>query len=300
MNVLIIWITAIIATLSFSIQATTASLHQFNQMKLQHYLQTTKSFELTKANSNHSNQLIKARILFKQALSRHQLATLFSQQSSIQHVEAQVALPNTKTTLTVWFRNISAYGHTIKTALVHFEQRHAHNVHQQSDLQHHNRSPADWDLIQDLKKTAKQLKYTEIEVIATNHELMSLNQNTKAVFAIVVDSTNLDINNSLSPSSDAMPSISGFTINNHSSINVDHPQGSVNATIMCGAGGPYGEYNCPPDMAWVPSPAFVDGASNWISSTLKNFSSIDEEPDLHSDINRQFSKAYDHRLWSWG
>ena len=237
--------------------------NHLTQQKIRHQLSINNTVDINAIMTQHSQELndlaVKspeekraATVYFNHGLSTKELASLLQYKSIIPiDTEAQVYLPKTKTTLTVWFKNIQSHGKTVTDALASFEALHRKEA-TKNKAKRNNQD--DNDVEYDIYKMRKNLKYTELSIIGTNQDLAALSNHTLLVNMVLVGNTVIQDNLVPDLSNNVPPSITQSQLNGIYDGVINTPNTPSQPLIICGPLAGVGEKNCPPDLNWVPSP----------------------------------------------
>lgn len=269
------------------VQANDANLYQLTEDKVRHYLELKQDDDLSFAIAQQRQQLAllattkpqeqrHAKVLFKRGLSSKALNDLLNGDNNamtVTHVEGKVALPRSKTTLTVWFRDVQAHGANVQEALKHFEVLHGKEATARKNADKRKMTDGERDVTNDIFTSRKKLRYVEAEVTGSNLALSALLNETQDIELVVAGDVVTyhatavdDLSNDVAPALDQSIEIDNFDGEE------DVPDAQAATTALCGPLAAKSERNCPPDKYWVPSPKLISGASNSVLSYIINYS----------------------------
>jgi hypothetical protein len=145
---------------------------------VRHHLELTKYDDLSVAISLQRQTLVDlanknpdeqryARVFLRRALNPKDLNLLFKNTGiEVTNVEGKVALPTSKTTLTVWFSDVQAHGADVEQALQHFEKMHENEVITRKNANRQQMTPSEREVSNDMFTSRKKLNMLKLKYVA--------------------------------------------------------------------------------------------------------------------------------------
>ncbi len=251
--------------------------------------------------ANNPDEKRKARVFLKHGLTAKALNRLLADNPvTVTHVEGKVPLPQSQTTLTVWFRNIQSHGANVEEALNHFETLHQNEANKRQKTNHSKATKGELEVADDIFKTRKKLKYVEAEVVGSNLALVNLLHQTQDIELVVAEDV-VNQNTLIEElSNDVAPALDQSIEDDNFDSEVDLPDAQAQASGICGplTGPP--ETNCPPDKYWLPSPTLMPGASNSVRSYIINYTyNYADDSESISSRSKSWSTGSFYSKFKW-